>query len=200
MAKYTCCSCGLHAHTDKSNPCNHCTYLPLRSSGRHASREGGRKASKQAVCISAFLVIPSRALLSSPPLCPIWSVRVHLLSSSFSLYECERGKITLARFSWGFPPPFLLQISIHSAGREGERERERESSLYVTGGGAVTAKANPNSLLLRHRSITVSVTASEVRPSEVGSMQKTFPPDLRKKEGSSERERERERAREDIES
>ena len=67
--------------------------------------------------------------------------------------------------------------------------------MYVTGGGAVTAKANPNSLLLRHRSITVSVTASEVRPSEVGSMQKTFPPDLRKKEGSSERERERESER-----
>ena len=85
-----------------------------------------------------------------------------------------------------FPPP-----DFHTLGRERgrERERERESSLYVTGGGAVTAKANPNSLLLRHRSITVSVTASEVRPSEVGSMQKTFPPDLRKKEGSSERER-----------
>ena len=105
---------------------------------------GGQPANS----VSAFPVIP---LLLLHPFLP------HLVctcTSSLSLYECEREKITLARFSWGFfpfpfPPDFhrlVLRRQPFARGRR-RRERERNSLQYVTGvgGGAVTAKANPDS-------------------------------------------------------
>ena len=117
------------------------TVLPLHLSIYPTTgtvREGKGRGKQVGSMYIGFSSNPLSSPLSLPlpPLCPIWSVRVHRLSlPSSSLYECERGKITLARFSWGFPPP---PPDFHTLGRKG-------SSLYLRGGGAVTGKANPDS-------------------------------------------------------
>ena len=134
------CRSPSRARPNKSNPCNHRTYLPLRSSGIQA----GRQLSSVYIGFSSNPLSRCPLLLSSPLLS---STLPHLVCTCTSsllllllapLYECERGKITLARFSWGFPPPFpFLSSSRFPYTRKGE------SSLYETRGGAVTAETNP---------------------------------------------------------
>ena len=143
-ARYTCTNVavadvvGRHHVHGQTNP-THATTALIYLSGHQA----GRQLSSMYIGFSSNPLSRCPLLLSSPlfHFAPS-GLYVYIFSPPppgvAPLYECERGKITLARFSWGFPPPFpSLSSSRFPYTRKGE------SSLYETRGGAVTAETNP---------------------------------------------------------